>query len=146
MNKAFIREVEEKRDCCPQCGTTGIAVFEITLHAWLTAEQRLQLSDAAFFCMHSDCRVAYFDRFERTVPATELKVPVWPKSVQAPVCQCSGLTRKDIEEDVEADELNRIRETISHAQSGNTQCSTLAPSGQNCTAAVQKCFMQIRGR
>ncbi|MFP6763890.1 MAG: hypothetical protein VB858_09735 [Planctomycetaceae bacterium] len=143
MNKAFVREIEEKRDCCPQCGSTGIAVFAVTLQAWLTAEQRQQLSDVTFFCVYKNCPVAYFDSFERMVPAEELAVPIWPKAPEAPVCQCSGLTLRDIEEDVEASRLSRIRETVAHAQSGKARCSSLAPSGQNCTAAVQKCYMQV---
>lgn len=84
MNKAFVREPEEKRDRCPACGTTGVAVFEVTLNEWLSTDQRQQLSEAAYFCAHESCEVAYFDGFERTVLAEEITTPVWPKTGKLP--------------------------------------------------------------
>ena len=144
MNKAFVREPEENRDRCPSCGSAGIAVFEITLKVWLSEEQRRQLSDSAFFCPHATCPVAYFDRFERTVPAAGIAVPFWPKSTGSPICPCFGLTLADIEADVADGAVTRVRATIQRAGSDEAQCRTKSPSGESCVAAVQKCYMQLR--
>jgi hypothetical protein len=145
MNKAFVREPEEKRDRCPSCGTAGVAVFEVTLKAWLSEEQRQQLSDAAYFCSRETCEVAYFDGFDRVVAADEMATPVWPKDPQASVCPCFNLTRADIQSDIDENSVAHVRETIQRAQSDEARCSTKSPSGQSCVAAVQKCYMRLRG-
>ena len=146
MNKAFVREPEEKRDRCPSCGTTGIAVFDVTLNAWLGPEQRQQLSEAACFCSHETCDVAYFDGFDRVIPAAEMATPVWPKDREAPVCPCFGLKCSDIQADIDEDSVARVRQTIQRAQSDEARCGTMSPSGQSCVAAVQKCYMRLRGQ
>jgi hypothetical protein len=146
MNKAFVREPEEKRDRCPSCGTTGIAVFEVTLQAWLSAEQRQQLSDAAYFCSHETCEVAYFDGFDRVVAATEMSTPVWPKDREAPVCPCFDLKCADIQTDIDEGSVGRVRQTIQRAKSDEARCGASSPSGQSCVAAVQKCYMRLRGQ
>lgn len=146
MNKAFVREPEEKRDRCPSCGTTGIAVFEATLKAWLSAEQRQQLSETAYFCSRELCPIAYFDGFERVIPAAEMANSVWPKDPEAAVCPCFDLTSSDIQADIDENSVTRVKEAIQRAQSDKARCSTKSPSGQNCVAAVQKCYMSLRGQ
>ena len=144
MNKAFVREPEEKHDRCPSCGTVGIAVFDVTLKAWLSDSQRKQLSASAHFCSHATCKVAYFDGFDRVIAADEL-APAWPKNRDAPVCPCFDLTTADIQADIDENSVTRVRQTIQRAQSDDACCSTKSPSGQSCVAEVQKCYMRLRG-
>ncbi len=146
MNKAFVKESEEHGDRCPSCGSHGIAVFQKTLAAYLRADQLAQICDSASFCPHETCPVAYFDRFERTIPADELQEPVYPKDPQAPICPCFGLTVVDIEAEVEAGSVERLKAHLQRAQSDEACCSTKSPSGQACVAAVQKCYMKLRGQ
>ncbi|MBC8289913.1 MAG: hypothetical protein H8E37_06315 [Planctomycetes bacterium] len=144
MNKAFVREPDEIRDRCPDCGSAGIPVFEATLQVWLQPDEKGNLSSSAFFCSHETCRIAFFDAFERTISADEIATPFWPKDRNAPVCPCFGLTLQDIEEAVREDSVIRIRETIQRAGTDEAHCSTSSPSGQSCVASIQKCYMQLR--
>ena len=45
--------------------------------------------------------MAYFDAFERAILSADLTKPVYPKDPDAPICACFGLTRRDIEQDVQ---------------------------------------------
>jgi len=146
MNKAFVKETDDPGDRCPLCGSKGQGVFEATLKAFLSAEACDELSESAYFCPHATCEVAYFDRFERTVAAGCLSRPAYPKDPEAPICPCFGLTCEDIEADVDEGVVTRVRAHLERAQSDEAHCTTKAPSGQSCVAAVQQCFMRLRGQ
>jgi len=145
MNKAFTKEPEDQGDRCPSCGSAGQPVQQATLDAHLPPELRGEFANAAYFCPHAACPVAYFDQFERTVPADALVRPVYPKDPQAPICPCFGLTCEEIEADARDGVVARLRDHLRRAQSDEARCETLSPSGQPCTAAVQRHFMQARG-
>ena len=145
MNKAFVKESEDPGDRCPACGSIGQRVFGSTLDAHLPVESRTQFSDSAFFCPHPTCSVAYFDSFERTVPAANLSHPTYPKDPEAPICPCFGLTVEDIEADVREGVVTRVRRHHQQAESDAAHCATAAASGQSCIPAVQRCFMRLRG-
>ncbi|MEX0703848.1 MAG: hypothetical protein WD069_17245 [Planctomycetales bacterium] len=145
MNKAFVREPEDHGDRCPRCGSAGREVFEATLAAHLPPEQRARIGDAACFCPHPTCEVAYFDRFERTVEVGGLLRPVYPKDPQAPICPCFGLTCDDIEADAREGSVARLKEHRQQAASPEARCATAAPDGQSCIPAVQRHYFKARG-
>lgn len=144
MNKAFTREPDESEGRCPHCGGTGIEVGSDTLGQHVTGERLDNLSKSAFFCVTPHCDVAYFDVFERMVLADQLKQPVYPKDPSAPLCPCFGLTRDDIERDIEEGVPRRVRELLAQSKSPQARCVLLSPTGQCCFPEVQKYYMKRR--
>ena len=145
MNKAFVREPDDTgQRNCPRCGSLAVAVGAATLEAQLPAELRAGLSESAWFCPFPRCDVAYFDDFERHVAADTLPKPIWPKSPDAPLCACFGLTLDDIEADLSEGTPRRIRELLDKAKSPAAHCTTLAASGHSCVADVQRTYMKLR--
>ena len=146
MNKAFVREPDHTADYCPRCGSQGEQVGAGVLSCYLTDEQRRSLSEPANFCPSPLCTVAYFDGFERFVLATALARPVYPKDPTAPICACFGLTRQDIEQDVNEGVVTRTREVLEKAKSPAARCAHMAANGRPCIAHVQKYYMEFRNK
>ena len=144
MNKAFVREPDQIADCCPRCGTQGDPVGGKTLATYLTEEQQDGLAEPASFCPSPKCPVAYFDGLERMVLAADLKRPAYPKDPAAPICACFGLTRADIEKDVQEGVVTRSKAAVERAKSPEAHCAEMAANGQPCVAHVQKYYMQCR--
>ena len=117
----------------------------MTLKTHLSDEQRSRITDPAAFCPSPKCRVAYFDSFERVILAADLERPVYPKDPNAPMCACFGLTRADIEQDVQEGVVTRTKAALEKAKSPEARCSEMAANGQPCIAYVQKYYMQCRG-
>jgi len=145
MNKAFVKEIEDHGDHCPLCGSKGITVFKKTLDAHIRQASRSDMPDAAFFCPHPTCTVAYFDQFERIVETQDLNRGVYPKDPEAPICACFNFSCEEIEEDVHEGGVTRTRAHVQCVQSSGTECSTKAADGQSCVAMVQRYDMQRRG-
>ena len=112
MNKAFVRESDSDVRHCPFCGSLGQAVGRVTLDAWLKPESRGQIGESAMFCIQPQCEVAYFDSFERVVTIDKLTRPAYPKSADAPICGCFGLTCGDIEADMADGGVARTRAAV----------------------------------
>jgi transposase len=146
MNKAFVREPDSTADYCPRCGSKGEPVGSETLESFLIRDQRSKIAQTANFCPSARCEVAYFDMFERVVLAAELQRPVYPKSPDAPICVCFGLTREDIEEDVREGVVTRVKALLEKAKTPAARCSHMAPNGRPCVAHVQKYYLQCRER
>jgi len=146
MNKAFLREPDSTADYCPHCGSKGEPVGEETLKTYLTDEQRGRIAPSANFCPSPQCDVAYFDAFERFIPAADLVRPVYPKDPTAPICACFGLTCEDIEQDVEEGVVTRTRGVLEKAKSPAAQCSQKAANGKSCVPYVQKCYLECQAR
>lgn len=144
MNKAFTREVEDHGDHCPACGSIGTEVRQATLAAHLASSHLEALSSTAFFCPLPTCHIAYFDRFERSVEATDLLHAVYPKDPTAPICPCFGLTCEEIDADIEAGEVTRVKSHLARTKAEETHCTTMSPTGETCVAAVQRYFMRKR--
>ena len=144
MNKAFIREPEHAGDNCPRCGSKGDRIRKETLEHQLTDELRSRISESASFCPSPNCEVAYFDCFERVVLASELPRPVYPKSPDAPICACFGLTREDIEQDVQEGVTTRVKAAVERSQSPAASCRTMAANGRSCIPYVQQYYMQCK--
>ena len=142
MNKAFVREPDQTADYCPRCGSKGEPVGSDTLRSFLTDQQRRAVTEFANFCPSPKCEVVYFDSFERTVLAADIRRPVYPKDPTAPVCGCFGLTGEDIEQDVREGVTTRVKEIIEKAKSSTARCHKMAANGRPCIAYVQKYYMQ----
>ena len=146
MNKAFVREPEQTADYCPRCGSQGTAVGAEALKSYLTDEQRRGLAEPVNFCPSPKCGAAYFDGLERVVMAADLARPVYPKDPAAPICACFGLTRQDIEKDIEEGVAIRTKAVLEKAKSSQARCAQMAANGQPCIAYVQKYYMECRNR
>jgi hypothetical protein len=142
MNKAFIREPDQTADYCPRCGSKGEPVGRETLESYLSQEQRRMVAEPANFCPSPQCRVVYFDAFERAILADDVPRPVYPKDPTAPLCPCLGLTREDVERDVRDGVKTRVKAALEKAKSANARCRALAANGRPCVAYVQKYYQQ----
>lgn len=147
MNKAFVREPEpDGRAFCPRCGALGFPVERGPLDTHIRPEARGKLGDSAWFCGFPRCDVAYFNLFEMTVLVEELKGPVYPKDLDAPICACFGLNYDDVEADVQSDSPTRVRALLARSKTAEAQCATLASDGRCCMAAVQELYMRLRAQ
>src|SRR3990172_3267727 len=145
MNKAFVRDPDDLgHTYCPKCGSLGVVVHAETLAAQLKPDALKRLADAASFCPHAKCEVAYFDHFERWTTTADLLRPVYPKDPEAPLCGCFGLTRDDVEQDIREGVVTRVRRLLEQARSPDARCATMAASGQCCVPQVQQYYMRLR--
>ncbi len=143
MNKAFVREQEpDGRAYCPQCGTLGVAVGKSTLDHHILAEARSKVGAGAWFCGFARCEVAYFDLFERLVLVSELKHPIYPKDLDAPICPCFGFTLEDIDTAIRQRSPASIRELLAKSKSKEAKCEYLAADGQCCMQEVQRHYIR----
>lgn len=140
-----MREPDSDVRHCPFCGSLGQPVAKVTLDAWLKPEFRGQIGESAMFCAQPPCDVAYFDSFERVVTIDKLVRPAYPKSAEAPICGCFGLTCADIEADVAEGGVARTRAAVERAKSPAARCSTMSASGQSCIAEVQRYYFKCKG-
>ena len=142
MNKAFIREPDNTADYCPRCGSKGEPIGSETLRSFLTDENRRAVTESANFCPSAKCDVVYFDCFERTVRISDVQRPVYPKDPTAPICGCFGLTREDIDRDVQEGVTTRVKAILEKAKSPAARCRQMAANGKPCIGYVQKYYMQ----
>ena len=145
MNKAFVRESDHDVRHCPFCGSLGQAVGRVTLDAWVKPEARGQIGESAMFCIEAQCVVAYFDSFERIVTIDKLVRPAYPKSADAPICGCFGLTCGEIEADVTEGGVARTRAAVERAKSPDARCSVMSANGQSCITEIQRYYFKCRG-
>lgn len=147
MNKAFVREPEDTGTAtCPRCGSLGIAVGGETLAAQLSADDRRNLPESAYYCPFPRCEVGYFDQFERWVAGDKLLHPAFPKDPAAPLCPCFDFRPEEVEADVHEGGTRRVKELLAKTKSSDARCGTLSPTGQCCMPEVQRYFMRLRGQ
>ena len=146
MNKAFLREPEQTDSRCPGCQSVGHAVGPETLNARLAAEVRRTLAESGYFCPNGRCHVVYYDDFASVVKRDSVTGPIPIKDADAPLCACFGVTRSDIEADVEEGVVTRTRAAVLKAQSDQAQCATLAPNGRTCVPEVQGHYIRCKQR
>ena len=145
MNKAFVRESEsDGRAYCPRCRTLGIAVSAGPLNTHIRTGSRPKMHDAAWFCSFPRCEVAYFNEFEAVVTIEELKAPIYPKELDAPLCACFGFNYDDVAADVHDGEPTRIRQLLAKSKSAEANCPALAVDGRCCMGTVQELYMKLR--
>lgn len=146
MNKAFLREPDQVDSRCPGCQSVGHAIGPETLNAQLTADVRRTLAESGYFCPNGRCSVVYYDDFASVVKRDLVPGPISIKDADAPLCACFGVTRSDIETDVEEGVVARTRAAVLKAQSDEAQCSKLAPNGRTCAPEVQGHYMRCKQR
>lgn len=144
MNKAFLREPEQTDARCPGCQSVGQAVGPLTLNARLTPDVRKSLAESGYFCPNSRCQVVYYDDFEGDVLRVAFTAAIPLKDADAPLCACFGVTRDDIEADVEEGGVARTRAAVLKAQSDEARCTTLAPNGRTCAPELQRYFLRCK--
>lgn len=145
MNKAFIREPEDDgRAYCPRCGNLGLPVNSGPLDTHIKTESRAKMLDAAWFCNYYRCDVAYFNQFGSVVLMDELKAPVYPYDVNAPICVCYGLTYDDVEADANEAVPVRIRAVVVKSKAGAAECHRLAADGRSCLGTLQELYMRLK--
>ena len=144
MNKAFVREPDaDGRVLCPRCGTPGTPVGTGPLDTHIHASVRSRMADSAWYCRHTACEVAYFNMFEQSVLLHELRAPVYPYDIDAPICACFGLMWDDVDADSREDVPWRIRELLTKSKSPEARCKLLAVDGQCCIREVQQLYMKL---
>ncbi|MBS0201738.1 MAG: hypothetical protein JSS49_02475 [Planctomycetes bacterium] len=146
MNKAFVREPDQVDSRCPRCDSAGHPVGPQTLAAWVSSEARRGLAESAYFCPDGQCEVVYYDDFGGIVERGSIANPIPIKDVEAPLCSCFGLTREDVEQDVEEGGVARTRAAVLRAQSDEARCTTLAPNGRTCVPEVQGYYLKCKSR
>jgi bacterioferritin-associated ferredoxin len=147
MNKAFVREPEDDgRAYCPRCRSLGQPVGPGPLDTHIQTQARAKMHDAAWYCGYQHCNVAYFNEFDAVVTVDELKSPVYPNGLDAPICACFGLTYDDIEADIREGTPTRIRELLAKSKTAAARCETLAPNGRCCIGTIQELYMKLRAQ
>lgn len=144
MNKAFVKEEESTQGRCPRCDSPGVTVRQETLAAHLPPALLQNLTETAYFCPYAKCDVVYFDQFDRTVEKGALSIPIYPKDPDAPICGCFGLTRDEIEQDIQEGVVTRVKALLEKAKSAEAHCSVKSPRGECCVAEVQRYYMKLR--
>lgn len=144
MNKAFVRESDADEPLCPRCQSEGTTVTPTTVASFAVESARDQVSSGARFCPHPKCEVVYFDALEGVILQSDLTRGIWPKDLDAPLCGCFGLSRDDVEADLETPTPLRIRELLKKSQSAEAHCETACAAGRSCIADVQRYFLQRR--
>ena len=114
------------------------------LDTHIRRDARMRMGDWAWFCGFARCDVAYFNVFEAVVTVEELKGPIYPKDLKAPLCACFGFTLEDVEADVRDGTPARIRELLAKSQTAEARCETLSPDGQCCMREVQRLYVKLR--
>jgi len=145
MNKAFVREPDTTETFCPKCGAAGVPVPWPTVEHQVPEAARRKLTASSCFCATPSCEVAYFDAMESFVLTTDLVRPVYPKDQGAPLCQCFGLTREDVEADAAEPVPVRIRALLAKSKSPAAHCETASPTGRCCMPEVQKYYFRLKG-
>ena len=145
MNKAFVREPDTTESFCPKCGAAGVPVPWITVEHHVPEDTRKTLAASSLFCMTPSCEVAYFDAMESFVLAADLIRPVYPKDAAAPLCPCFGLTKHDVEDDIDAPSPVKIRALLAKSKSPAAHCETASPTGRCCMPEVQKYYFKLKG-
>jgi hypothetical protein len=86
MNKAFVREPDfDGRAFCPRCGSLGAPVETGPLDVHIRPEFRNKLGDTAWYCGFARCEAAYFNLFDVVVRLDELRAPIYPYDLEAPM-------------------------------------------------------------
>ncbi len=146
MNKAFMREPDQVDSRCPRCDSLGQTVGPQTLIARLGADYRKALAESGYFCPSEQCEVVYYDDFGGVVKRDAMPGPIPIKDFHAPLCACFGLTREEVEQDVDEGGVARTRAAVLRAQSDEARCATLAPNGRSCVPDVQGYYLKCKQR
>jgi len=147
MNKAFVREPDSTAEYCPRCGTLGQPVVGETLDAPRPrVKTTCDFADSACFCPapHAMSRTSTI-RSGCAGPRISI-MPSIHKDSRPQICACFGLTRDDIEKDVDRERLSEPKALLEKAQVARRPMCAQGANGQSCVAYVQKYYLQCRNR
>ena len=118
---------------CPICGSVGIKVPHETVKSISILKEEIDPSSKFSACLTNSCEVAYFFDNE-TIKISEVSVPFWYKdnSENVPICYCSKLTRKEIENAVSngCKDIDAVQDFTGKHITG--KCKTENPLGLCC--------------
>ncbi len=128
---------------CPVSGTRAKQVDPLTVKSLV---RRLPLgmpSSAYYFCGAPDCDVVYFPANPQApvFRRGDLLVRVGAKETEdpIPVCYCFGITRRDIQEEVQKTGKSTAAERVrAEVKAGNCACEVKNPSGKCCLGEIAR--------
>ncbi len=139
----------KKLTICPECGSSGKKVGNITLESLLLTEHLSIISgDVWRFCSSENCRVVYFSERSGEILNTEtLKVPVHQKSQEdlyVPVCYCFGHSPASIALEIEETGKSTVIENIkAMMKNPGCHCEDANPQGSCCMGNVKSVVQDI---
>jgi hypothetical protein len=113
-----------------------------TLLAQLPENLARAFSESAYYCPNPRCNVAYFDAWGAQAPASVLRRTSYPKTPEAPLCSCFGITAEQILDEAKAGRKDLIRDLVARAASKDARCETEAPSGTSCVVEARRIFLK----
>ncbi len=128
---------------CPVTGSRSKQVDALTVKSLVRHLPFAAPTTQYYFCEDPDCEVVYFP-WQAKAPIfrkSDLLVPVAVKesSDRVPLCYCFGVTRKDIEEEIEQTGKSAFAQRIkAEVQAGNCACEVKNPSGRCCLGNVAR--------
>ena len=102
---------------------------------------------SAHFCPNNTCDVAYFDLNRQRVETHHLRSRCWAKTGDENdvVCACLKVAAKEVVADARLKDPSRVRKILAHAQAHPQGCARDMPTGQPCTAQVQRLYLKNLG-
>jgi len=149
MSQAFIREPDAPEPRCPApsgCGGLGQSVTRASLVANVGEEAALVLGEELFFCPDPDCEVAYFDATGGRVGVDRLLERRWPKSLDAPLCACFGVTLETIASWAREGRTDQMKAFLERAQGPEARCLSRTHAGRSCVLDARRVFVREKER
>lgn len=135
---------------CPESGTRGRPVAEMTLRSLLRAGPASRLASAAEYCLCEapDCDVVYFDTSGTSLfRRTDLTVRVGFKETSSPrpICYCFGHTVESIQAGIAETGSSSVVERITaEVRAGRCRCELANPTGRCCLGEVRRVVSAAR--
>ncbi len=126
---------------CPECGSRSKRVDVLTVKS-VVRQLAFGMAPAQYyFCEAPACDVVYFPSNTQapTFHRGDLLVRVGLKEKHdpIPVCYCFGVSRRDIEDEVQRSGKSTMAERIkAEVKAGNCACEVKNPSGKCCLGDV----------
>lgn len=137
-----MKEAEQAEPRCPACGALGDEVGPATLNAHLPADARSTVGEKAYYCVNSDCPVAYFNAWGASVPRERMTGTAYPKDPQAPLCPCFGISADDVIADARDGRKDRVRDLVEKSKGPDARCAEKCPDGLPCVPRVLRLFRE----
>ncbi|MBI4972481.1 MAG: copper chaperone Copz family protein [Candidatus Omnitrophica bacterium] len=126
---------------CPGCGFKGLSVGEKTIRSLLKDIFHTEINNTPYhFCSHRECTVVYFSEGSVfTKDKLKIKVGLKEREPPIPVCYCFGITKEDIEREINEKGFSTASERIrKKVKGGICSCEVKNPSGRCCLGDVIK--------
>lgn len=128
---------------CPASGTRSKQVDTLTVKSLVRHLPFGAPPTQYYFCAAAGCDVVYFplDPAAPTFRRADLWVRVGVKELEdsSLVCYCFGVTRKDIQDEIQRTGKSSMAERIkAEVKAGHCACETKNPSGKCCLGSVAR--------